>query len=155
MYMSDWDDKYPLAWRNTGTQLALDSHPVLCETIMGYVTDSHIWQCPSDTGETFVDGPRGWQMKTPPLYTFELTSYDYPGWGWTGPGALLNNTFPIRRPSLAPLIWEIRPWHGDYRRTDDFATSLALYNVLYCDGHVSQRTVQQFEVEDMQACVQP
>lgn len=155
LYLSDWDDKYPGAWRNSGTKLALVYHPVLRETIGGYVTDKHVWECPSDIGETFPDGPQGWKMKTPPLYTFQLSSYDYPGWGWSGPGALLENSLPIRRASLAPLIWEIRPWHGDYNRTDDAVTSLGRYNVIYCDGHIAARSAQQWYFEDMKACVQP
>jgi general secretion pathway protein G len=157
MYMSDWDEKYPWAWTSdvlSGTTTQLH-HPVLPEVMTGYVTDQHVWQCPSDTGETFPYDLDSLIGTTPPIYTFCVSSYNYPGWGWTGPSGLNGPRFLVKRPSLAPLIWETRPWHGNYNRNDTLLTSLGLYNVLYCDGHVSQRTEHQWQFEDMPASVQP
>lgn len=141
LYRQDWDGKYPWAYR-CDSLLMHNDHPVLSEALTGYVRDPRIWQCPSDIGETFPRGRFGFHRKTPPFYTFELQSYDYPGIGFPDrSGALAGpRIYPTKIPSLAVLSWELRPWHGAYEPNDDYDDNPARHVVLYCDGHVDLKT---------------
>jgi prepilin-type N-terminal cleavage/methylation domain-containing protein/prepilin-type processing-associated H-X9-DG protein len=143
MYCSDYDEKYPWAWCGNKDGL----QPMLPEVMGNYVRDEGIWECPSDTGETFRDSPDSYGDNITSFHALIGSSYDYPGRGfarkWTlapykGPKAISQ----VRKPALAPLSYEVRPWHGHYHSTDLFMESYGLYNVLYCDGHVTEKTAK-------------
>lgn len=145
MYCSDYDEKYPWAWRGNKDDLG----PMLATVMGNYVRSNKVWECPSDTGEVFRNSPDSYGNDITSFYTLEGSSYDYPGRGfarkWTlAPYKGAKSVNQVRKPSLAPLCYEVRPWHGDYHSTDMFMGSLGLYNVLYCDGHVAQRTAKDW-----------
>jgi len=139
MYLDDWDGKYPWAWY--GYYVKTQGKSPLAEVMVPYVSDREVWKCPSDSGETFPDGPLGYQQRTSPLHSMETrSSFYYPGVG-AGPGygqVAGVSAGRIPRPTDTVLLHEIRPWHGHYRHDEDIRESPALYNILYCDGHVQQ-----------------
>lgn len=145
-YLPDWDDKYPWAHRTFDIG-ETPRHPQLYDALFGYVRESRIWQCPSDIGETFMKEPLGYGHPTPPFHVHTGSSYEY--LGLHSPVPVLYYGFAgypaskVRRPSLAMIMNECRPWHGIYRKTD-LLLSHGLYNVLYCDGHIAQKTARQW-----------
>jgi prepilin-type N-terminal cleavage/methylation domain-containing protein/prepilin-type processing-associated H-X9-DG protein len=155
MYCSDYDERYPFAW----TENYYDIHPILSDLLTIYVHDGHIWRCPSDRGETFLSDPGGEGGHAPSFYGLFGSSYSYPGRGFGAGWALANDRTAktvgsVRKPTLHPLCEELRPWHGSYRSTEKFIESLGLYNILYCDGHVTQRTAKQWYA-DADASIAP
>lgn len=146
-YLPDWDDMYPWAYRAFDIG-AVPTHPQLWEAMSGYTRDARIWVCPSDTGETFLTGPMSYHRLTPPFHSHTGLSYGY--LGLESPIPVLYYGFAgypsskIRRPSSTMIMSEFRPWHGNYRRTEIFLNSPGLFNVLYCDGHIAQKTARQW-----------
>lgn len=143
MYCSDYNEKFPWAWRGNKDGL----RPMLQEVMGSYVSAEAIWKCPGDKGETFRDSPDSYGNDFASFYELEGSSYDYPGRGfarrWTlAPFRGAKAIGQVRKPAMAPLLYEIRPWHGDYHSTDMFMESDGLYNVLYCDGHITQRAAK-------------
>jgi prepilin-type N-terminal cleavage/methylation domain-containing protein/prepilin-type processing-associated H-X9-DG protein len=147
-YLSDWDETYPSAYMDW--LVVLGNHPSFHETMNAYVSDKRIWQCPSDTGEVFLYAPNGYQQRTPPFYSdrWSMSSYLYLGLGYGEDyGQIGGHKAPfVKRPSLAVLSAEARPWHGGYdpNMQDYFNRSPAPVNVLFCDGHVARRTRAQW-----------
>ena len=142
IYMQDWDDKYPWAWSIYYLDYQGKS-PSLSQLIEPYVRSEEVWKCPSDIGETFLDGPQGYRQRTPPIYTMaEHSSYSYLGRGFGRTygqvAGVPASRFP--RPTETVMLLEPRPWHGNYRTNENVLESPALLNVLYCDGHVQQTT---------------
>jgi prepilin-type N-terminal cleavage/methylation domain-containing protein/prepilin-type processing-associated H-X9-DG protein len=143
VYLADWDDRYPWAWRTIDT-VPSDGKLLFPQSLRQYVTDTRVWRCPSDSGETFPLGPSGFKKRTPPFFTFNLTSYDYLGLGYSSAWSLAGRSAGgLRRPSEHQLCFEDRPWHGGTRLDDNFIDSRGLMNVLYCDGHVVRRTARE------------
>ncbi|HEY3414874.1 MAG TPA: prepilin-type N-terminal cleavage/methylation domain-containing protein [Armatimonadota bacterium] len=144
-YRNDWEGAYPWAWRVDA--VVFDNlHPSLPEALQDYVRDAHIWQCPSDIGETFPKGPFGLHRTSKPFYAIRIASYDYYGRGFSD--GLVGDLVPrVRKPALAVLCMEDRPWHDHYLPTDDWSTCTGRDNVLYCDGHVARRTVAQIHID--------
>ena len=153
-YLSDWNDRYPWAERvySFGDP---PRRPQINDVLTEYVRDSRIWICPSDIGETFYEGGMGYLHPTPPLYSDNGLSYGYYGIHSPTPVMYYGMAgFPasrVRRPCQAILIHELRPWHGMYNKLSDTWTSPALYNVLYSDGHIAQRTIQHYAADQSTA----
>ncbi|HEY3266813.1 MAG TPA: DUF1559 domain-containing protein [Armatimonadota bacterium] len=141
-YLSDYDERYPNAYCDDYVVRGL--HPALPETMVAYVTDIRIWQCPSDVGEVFLSDPGSWHTPTPPFYSqnWSMSSYGYLGIGWPANQGRIGGfrSSVVKRPSQAVLSPECRPWHDRGGAGDTLYYSPALQNVLYCDGHVAQRT---------------
>jgi prepilin-type N-terminal cleavage/methylation domain-containing protein len=143
-YLSDWDERYPWAWLGDNMK-KYQVHPVFRETMTAYVPDPRLWQCPSDTGEVFLhDFGRRLDYPSPPFHSDGMyrSSYGYLGMNWGGfYGELTGRrTSDVKRPTLAVLLVEARPWHGGYRRNENSSASPARQNVLCCDGHVARRS---------------
>ncbi|HEY3266811.1 MAG TPA: hypothetical protein VGM37_07790 [Armatimonadota bacterium] len=71
-----------------------------------------------------------------------MSSYGYLGYGWPPRYGRIGGfrTTVVRSPTLAVLANELRPWHDEGRAGAVPMDSPGLVNVLYCDGHVAQRT---------------
>jgi prepilin-type N-terminal cleavage/methylation domain-containing protein/prepilin-type processing-associated H-X9-DG protein len=148
-YRNDWDGAYPWAWR-VDAVIHDNLHPSLPEALEGYVRDTHIWQCPSDIGETFPNGPFGVHRRTKPFYVIRTASYDYYGRGFSD--GLVGDIVPkVRRPASAVLCMEMRPWHDNYLPTDDWWTCTGRDNVLYCDGHIARRSVPEWHQDERES----
>lgn len=133
LYMDDWDDRFPSAYQTTNRDWNL--HPSLPEVLEPTISDQRIWGCPSDIGETFlVTGGAG--QRTLPFIRIRTASYQWPGLGYLGFTYAGHLESYITDTAAAPLIWEERPWHGNYDPNGDWHSSPALYNILYCDEHV-------------------
>lgn len=145
-YLDDYDGRLPHAWDAyfVGQR---GKRPALKHTLEAYLKAEEVWRCPSDTGETFPDGPVGYRQRTPPLWADSMTlqSYSWAGQGWqelhydrqeyaAQPIAI------VKKPGVTPYLWETRPWHGDFRPDEDLNESSALYNILFFDWHVGQLT---------------
>ena len=151
-YLNDYDDVYPWAWKPDSVR-DYDAHPSINEVMSPYTRDQRLWECPSDTGEVFL---RNREQKlpypTPPYYSDTMcrTSYAYIGINFGNAyGQLAGNPFTIvKKPAVAVLLNELRPWHGGYHKREIANYSPAPYNVLHCDGHVDRRTHLQ-KLEDM------
>jgi prepilin-type N-terminal cleavage/methylation domain-containing protein len=140
-YTQDWDNRYP-AVHNT-FQYTQGKQPILPQVMGAYVSDDRLWRCPADTGEVFGAGG-GFHRRTPPMYQFQLTSYYYTGTD-SGTGQLGGvEVSAVKRPSIAPLLWDIRPWHGNPAWSDQGRLSPEKMNVLHCDGHIDHRTWQEW-----------
>jgi prepilin-type N-terminal cleavage/methylation domain-containing protein len=144
LYCQDWDDKYPWAWSwDAFNYDHTRFSPALKQCVNQYVKNDAVWQCPSDTGETWPLMQGGFQTRTPPLYAFPSGSSYY----WIGLGS--DQVLPgrrassLKRPVNDILLPEIRPWHGANRQDDTYWTSTSLFNVVYCDQHIAQRTYPQ------------
>jgi prepilin-type N-terminal cleavage/methylation domain-containing protein len=153
-YLPDWQDRYPWAYR--GTVLATDpAHPQLCETMAAYVREPRIWKCPSDTGEIYMKDPTGFHGVTPPFFVMKSSSYEYLGLRSPVPVLYYGLAgFPaskLRRPDRLWLSKENRPWHGNYDKNERLLYSPALYTVVYCDGHIAQRTAWQWYTDQKSA----
>jgi len=139
-YLQDWDERYP--WARLCDHVRRGLRPDLVQTIEPYGVAKPMWRCPSDVGEIFLDDDNTFHQRTQPFFKIEkaVSSYSYPGigLGWQSGQLAGRPARQVKRPSATTLVWETRPWHGDYKTTDDYDTSPALFNVLYCDGHVSQ-----------------
>lgn len=145
-YLADYGDKYP--WAYTGQSVIDGYRPALPETMAAFVRDRRIWQCPSDAGEVFLRDPLGFGKKTPPFYSESISgsSYGYLGIGWPDNYGRIGG-LPVKvakLPTQAVMAVESRPWHDRGRLGEDLFYSPGLSNVLYCDGHVAQRTRQQW-----------
>ncbi|HEY3265405.1 MAG TPA: DUF1559 domain-containing protein [Armatimonadota bacterium] len=143
-YVSDWDERYPYAWLGDYVK-RYGATPGISEAMAAYVTDSRLWQCPSDRGEVFLhDFSRTLANPTPPFYSVSMyhTSYSYVGMPWGDYyGELTAHTLSyVKRPATAVALVETRPWHGGYDRNDEASESPGRMNILHCDGHVDQRT---------------
>jgi prepilin-type N-terminal cleavage/methylation domain-containing protein len=139
LYTQDWDDRYPWAYAND--DVAVHHTRSLPESMASYVSTWEAWACPSDIGETFYVGG-GYGGPTQPFRVQDGTSYYWPGLKFQVVSARLSGrtvSYP-KRPASFPMLFEIRPWHGFPRHDQDYDQSPALYNVLYCDYHVAQRT---------------
>lgn len=152
-YLNDWDEKYPYAqstysaYKNWVPQV-----PAWDVILYPYATTREVFHCPSDIGETWVNEPLGFGEKTKPFRYFLKTSYDYPGLNFVGVEIAGRLTSRIKRPSLAPLCVESRPWHSNYNALiRNCRNDPARVNVLYCDGHVEGRSLRQWEGDQYQA----
>jgi len=145
-YQADWDGRYPYAWRsNEGGR-----HPDLRDVLNTYVMNDDIWRCPKDIGEIFPSDPGGFMTRTSPFYEIFGMSYGWAGRGWGSRSEVGGKgNYRITRPSVAPLVFEVRPWHGPYAPTDLFLTTRGTCSVLYCDHHVGWRTPYEFIFKDM------
>jgi prepilin-type N-terminal cleavage/methylation domain-containing protein/prepilin-type processing-associated H-X9-DG protein len=151
-YLHDWDERYPWAY-NASVVHWEGARPAISETLAPYTHARDVWICPSDIGETFHTSPT-FGEPTPPFHSDEmiLTSYLYPGVGtsrWTIGEIAGLPTSAVKMPSRTPVIFEARPWHGAYRKTESVFNSPALYNILYCDGHVELKTLRQRDADTM------
>jgi prepilin-type N-terminal cleavage/methylation domain-containing protein/prepilin-type processing-associated H-X9-DG protein len=160
-YLEDWDGRYPWAWDPELVHKE-GRGPALRDVLMLYVQNQRVWECPSDIGETFPNGPNGRRERTPPFYDSRMqvgsSSYYYPGIGWEQRylgqvGGVASAKLP--RPSLIWWLSEFRPWHGPYRPTDEWSVSPGRYNLLYCDGHIAQRTMRQRGRDMVQGWAKP
>lgn len=133
LYMDDWDDKFPWAYYVSDDRL----RPILSNVLQAQLPDARVWKCPSDIGETFLKDERGCKAVTPPLYNYFGSSYNWPGQRFILASYAGWPEERVKRPTSAPLLWESRPWHGDYDPNGDWFRSPARYNVLYCDSHVA------------------
>lgn len=144
LYTQDWDERYPFAYSPDAVDEE-GKRPALKQAVWPYLASEDVWRCPSDTGETYWQGPIGWKKRTSPFYAEDhcLQSYNWPGEGrpYHGSNPRTLAALPIadvKRPTTTPFAWEARPWHGSYRPDEDYFRSQALFNVLYCDGHVAR-----------------
>jgi prepilin-type N-terminal cleavage/methylation domain-containing protein/prepilin-type processing-associated H-X9-DG protein len=143
-YLADYDEVYPNAYKADSVQ-KFHVYPAINESMAAYVTDIHIWRCPSDNGEIFLEDPSSVsQQRTPPFWTEDMqrTSYGYLGKGWLPEDGRIGgySTSRVKQPTLAVLLEELRPWHEIDRAGQNFFASPARNNVLHCDGHVDFRT---------------
>lgn len=146
-YLDDWDGRYP--WAFEGDQVHFyGRRPSFSQVMSAYVTDQHLWQCPSDVGEIFLSDNIGFNSRTPPFWmsTMCMSSYGYLGLGWPDNYGKLAGlaTSRMKTPTLGVLSVEARPWHEVGRAGDDLYDSPARQNTLYCDGHVARRTRRQW-----------
>lgn len=150
-YIADYDERYP--WAYDGDAVHSGARPALPQTLTAYVAAASVWTCPSDVGEIFHNGPGYFSGRTPPFYSdsVHLTSYWYLGVGWPDTYGRIGGyrSSVVKRPVQAVLSVETRPWHGNYSPTEDGYYSSALQNVLYCDGHVAQRTRRDWGLDAM------
>jgi prepilin-type N-terminal cleavage/methylation domain-containing protein/prepilin-type processing-associated H-X9-DG protein len=147
-YCGDWDERYPWAY---GSNAVLDSptnRPAISEILQPYAKSDVVFRCPSDIGETFLRDPGGFHRRTPPFHKMTLSSYMWNGVRFGGPVIAGRSTGDIRRPTEAYLSGEIRPWHGEYLATDYYFKSPALFNVLYCDGHIAGKTAVEWHAQE-------
>jgi prepilin-type N-terminal cleavage/methylation domain-containing protein len=151
-YLQDWEDTLPWAYQLDAVS-SRGMRPTLPDVLESYTRSRDIWRCPSDVGEIWPDGPFGHHKETPPFYIVNTTSYSYLGIGWSPQREILAGrpTSQLRHPTLTPLSWETRPWHGHNKRDDYLWTSPALWNVLYVDGHIARETHRQFRDNLMRA----
>lgn len=139
LYTQDWDGYYP--WAYTNYYVMINHGRSLPEAMASYVSAKHVWACPSDVGETFYAG-NGFRGPTPQFFVTGGMSYYWPGLECQIRGHRLSGrtvSYP-KRPSTFPMLFDIRPWHGYTRHDEVYEESTALYNILYCDGHVGQKT---------------
>lgn len=140
LYAQDWDDKYPYAY----VEVFARRHqlPMIRDTLTIYAKNESLWQCPSDIGEIFPTDLGSYGAITGSIFALERTSYGYYGL----PYNYFSGRTPssVKRPTIAPLIYEGRQWHGPLRKNETHLTSNALMVVLYADGHISLRTWKQF-----------
>lgn len=148
-YLNDWDDRYPYAWQDDYVDRG--KSPALYQVLRTYALDQRLWECPSDIGETFPGDPFGWRRRTSPLWKITLarSSYVFFGAGWaTRPGNMENRpASTVKKSTQTILLVEKRPWHGPYRFNETYMGSHGKYNILYCDGHVGHKTVQEWHAE--------
>jgi len=146
LYLDDWNDTYPQAYRVDSVRIG--RRPSLPQTMTAYVTDQAVWRCPSDIGEIYTSpSAPGFGGRTVPFYTpgFHDTSYSYPGADWNQIGELDGRrAFTVKKPSLAVLCHETRPWHGPWEWSGNPFTDHAVWNVLYCDGHVASKGAREW-----------
>ena len=148
-YLQDNDDVYPYAIQDYFF-IVYGMKPNFRQTMTAYVPDARVWQCPSDTGELFLYARDSFQRRTPPFFSdyWAQSSYAYLGVGMTDEYGQIggHRVSWVKKPALAVLSVEFRPWHGGYdgSTTGLFTASPALVNVLYCDGHVTRRTRAQW-----------
>lgn len=144
-YTQDWEERYPAAYCPDAYYYH-QQRPSLKQVLASYTLSAEIWKCPEDIGETFTSGrSAGVGHRTPPFYTESMCgeSYSWPGLGAPFDGAAPRTlsslqVYSVRKPAATVLVWESRPWHGDYRADGDYFQSPALYNVGYCDGHIAR-----------------
>ncbi|HEY3414776.1 MAG TPA: prepilin-type N-terminal cleavage/methylation domain-containing protein [Armatimonadota bacterium] len=156
-YMADFDDRYPWAYFPDIIHRE-GASPCIREVLNPYVSNDAIWRCPSDIGETFWRGQGGYGHRTLPFSDVRQgvggTSYGYAGAGisrfYIGELAGLPAS-AVKRPSLAWLLCEGRPWHGPYQPDDSVYSSPGQYNVLYCDSHVAKKTLRGRDADEMAA----
>lgn len=119
------------------------------------MTSGDVWACPSDIGETFPQGSFGYHRRTPPWYKWfrAKSSYLWFGRGFNPPTIDLacRAATSIRKPTQTIMLLEGRPWHGHYHPDDAYEKSPGRYNVLYCDGHIAQRTAAQHMADEAEA----
>ena len=146
-YIQDWGGRYP--WAQRAANVSSGLRPALVQTVEPYGVEPETWKCPSDIGEIFLTDPATFHEKTVPFYRIgeSVSSYSYAGVGWGRKyGQLAGRfTYVVKRPSETTLVWETRPWHGEYDSRDLYATSAALFNILYCDGHVARGNSQKVD----------
>jgi prepilin-type processing-associated H-X9-DG protein len=148
-YLDDWGGIFPDAYNNDQVRMH-HSSPSLPEVLDPYIRDQRVWKCPSDTGELFLKDGRGFRGRTRPFFMLDPSSYNWAGYGGGIYFGLVISDKPERRmkiPSMFPMVYESRPWHGNYRWDEDLYRSPALYNICYGDGHVSRVTHQIFEMQ--------
>lgn len=150
LYVNDWDDHYPWAYSSSNARYGY--RPALPEALNDYVSDERIWACPGDTGEVYLNSPVGYGRRTPPFWKFTGASYHWPGIGLHENQLQLAgmSTKRIRLPSQSVFSWEGRPWH-DPNSLREGLRSPALFNVLYCDGHVASRTAMAWILDQFDA----
>jgi prepilin-type N-terminal cleavage/methylation domain-containing protein/prepilin-type processing-associated H-X9-DG protein len=158
IYLADWDNRYPTAYE-FDTVRPPHKSPTITEALSSYVTDKGVWQCPKDSGELFHrDSGHSLEYPTPPFFFKSLCGnyYDYLGINWPPYAGRIGGylTSHIRKPSLAILLFEMRPWHGGYNQYEDGSLPKGPRNVLYCDGHIGRRTRKQWG-DDAIAGVRP
>lgn len=147
-YTEDWSGRFPSAYCDDACR-ELGVHPCLKEAMWAYAPVENLWRCPQDIGETWPLGPDGFRRRTKPFWTFVYigSSYGWPGRSWGGYSRSELGGKPVsyvKAPALTQVIFEARPWHGNYRPDDSAAACPGLFNILYCDGHVAQRTNAQW-----------
>lgn len=141
-YVQDWDEKYP--WAYTNEMVNRGYSPSLPDLLTPYGPSNTTWMCPSDVGETWPSEYLSYQGPPIPFHAMKMSSsYVYRGVTYREYAGRPLST--IKRPSIAPLLKEGRPWHGSYRRDEKANSSPAKLNVLYADGHLEMRTWAEFE----------
>lgn len=135
-YVEDWNGWLPYAYEPDTAQA---QHTLFISSVMSaQAPDQRMWRCPADTGEIYITGSFGYRRRTPPFYdaaTMCGTSYLFPGVNWHLHHYIKSElggkpVSYVKTPALAPLLWEFRPWHGNYTPSDDYSQSPALFNVL-------------------------
>lgn len=76
-----------------------------------------------------------------------LSSYLWDGVLSGGPIIAGRSVSDVKRLADAVLSGELRPWHGEYGPSDRYFESSALYNILYCDGHVAGKTAADWHAQ--------
>lgn len=141
-YSDDWDGLYPWAYDGFAVSQSVNNRPSLSQAVDAYVRNTEVWKCPSDVGEVFLQYGGGYSTRTPPFYKLDVSSYLWDGVGGSG-RMTARPVSGVKDPVHTVLSLELRPWHGGYRADEDPFLSLALLNVLYCDGHVGTSNIQQ------------
>lgn len=152
-YVDDWDQRYPYAQDTWGAYARWKPQiPPWYDVLDPYVRSRDIWKCPSDTGETYIVDPLRMGQATPPFWRWAFTSYEWLGPNSLGVSLAGRPMSRIPRPTLAPLTYELRPWHSDYDPSIYNAREdPAPENLVYCDGHVARRTQAQWEDDEYNA----
>jgi prepilin-type N-terminal cleavage/methylation domain-containing protein len=153
-YLQDYGDRYPYAVM-PGNNDDQSRHPYINEVMVDYVRDPRLWICPSDTGEIFRLPGSALLKRTQPFHAGSGSSYSYMGIHSPVPvqyyGMTVMTISKIKQPSLSVLLYELRPWHSIHSSLDTVYTSSARWNVLYCDGHIAQRSIQQWQKDERDA----
>jgi len=148
----DWDGVYPYAYHEQYAK-TYSVTPILKTVMWSYVPVEHVWRCPQDTGEVFTTSldAATYRQKTWPFYDDRMYSSSY---GWPGLNWRMYNwrkseiggkpVSYVKNPSMALLLYECRPWHGNYRPDDYGNACPGLVNIIYCDGHADRKTIAQW-----------
>jgi prepilin-type N-terminal cleavage/methylation domain-containing protein len=152
-YLEDWDGKYPWAY-DDHNRFRHGKRPSFPEVVSPYVRSTALWICPSDKGETFRELYSRWPDGSGrmPLNNYYGTSYGYLGLDSTVRPRLAGlRPEQLRDISRSVLLVEVRPWHGPYKPSDTYDNSPGMYNILYCDGRIGQKTGRAWQREHTEA----